>query len=239
MSAIVARDRAFAPPLETREFGIACTDDQEVSAIPRLLRLFVQRLPQATLRVLTVERLAFSNGLADGTIEAAIAPSGLVGPGLHHEPLYQEDGVLVLRRDNPLVGRSLTGDDFQRIPHVDVRVIGDQGIGHRAGQEQLTRLGLRRRIAMIVPHFMAAALAVSQTDFLAAVPRRFASAVAKHLLLRILELPFAPPKLSLSLLWHDRTHADPASRFFRDLIIQSLRSARGRVRSIRGGGRGQ
>jgi DNA-binding transcriptional LysR family regulator len=225
MSAIVERDRRFDPARESGELAIACTDDQEVSDIPRILRLFARRLPRATLRVVTVERLVFSNGLNDGSVDAAIAPSSIVGPGFRHEPLYEAEGVVVIRQGNPSVrGRRMTREQFQRIPHVDVRVVGEQGIGHRAGKEQLARLGLGRRIVMIVPHFLAAALTVSQTDYVAAVPRRFAEAVAKRLPLRILELPFPPPRLPLSLVWHDRTHAHPASTFFRQLVIQSLRT---------------
>jgi DNA-binding transcriptional LysR family regulator len=228
MSAIVARDRRFDPASETGELTLACTDDQEVSDIPRILRLFAQRLPRATLRVVTVERLVFSNGLKDATVQAAIAPSGIVGPGLRHESLYDADGVVVVRQGNPLIGRRMTREHFQSIPHVDVRVAGDEGIGHQAWKEQLARLGLGRRVIMIVPHFLAAAAAVSETDYIAAVPRRFAEAVAKLLPLRIriLKMPFPPPKLPLSLVWHDCTHAHPASIFFRQLIIQGLRTSR-------------
>jgi DNA-binding transcriptional LysR family regulator len=224
MSAIVERDRRFDPASEAGELTIACTDDQEVSDIPSILRLFARRLPRATLRVVTVERLAFSNGLQDGTVDAAIAPSSLVGPGLHQEPLYQAEGVLVVRQGNHLVGKRLTRAQFQNIPQVDVRVMGEQGIGYRAGKEQLARLALQRRIVMIVPHFLAAALAVSQTDYIAAVPRRFAAAMAKRLHLRLVDLPFPPPKLPLSLVWHDRTHLHPAASFFRQLVIQALRT---------------
>ena len=226
MSAIVERDRRFDPASEAGEFTLACTDDQEVSDIPRILRLFAQRLPRATLRVVTVERLVFSNGLQDGTVEAAIAPSSLVGPGLRHEPLYEAEGVLVIRRGNMLVGRRMTREHYQNIPQVDVRVVGEQSIGHRAGKEQLARLGLGRRVIMIVPHFLAAALAVSETDYVAAVPRRFAEAVAKLLPLRLLDLPFPAPKLPLSLVWHERTHSHPGSSFFRQLVVQALRASR-------------
>jgi DNA-binding transcriptional LysR family regulator len=225
MAAIVEQDRRFDAASETGEFTIACTDDQEVSDVPRILRLFARRLPRATLRVVTVERLVFSNGLHDGTVEVAIAPSSLVGPGFHQEALYAAEGVLVVRQGNPLVGRRMSREHYQNMAHVDVRVIGDQGIGYRAAKEQLARMGLRRRVVMIVPHFWAAALAVSQTDYAAAVPRRFAQAIAKLLPLRLLDFPFPPPRLPLSLIWHDRTHLHPASSFFRQVIVRALRGS--------------
>lgn len=222
MSAIVERDRRFDPASETGELTIACTDDQEVSEIPHILRLFARRLPRATLRVVTVERLAFGNGLQDGSVDLAISPSSLVGPGLHHQPLYEAEGILLVRARNPVVGRRMTRALFQEMGHIDVRVVGEQSIGHRTGKERLATLGLTRRVVMIVPHFWAAALAVSQTDYVTAVPRRFATAVAKLLPVRPLDFPFPAPKLALSLIWHDRTHLHPASSFFRQIVGEAL-----------------
>jgi DNA-binding transcriptional LysR family regulator len=97
-------------------------------------------------------------------------------------------------------------------------------VGDRRGREQLAGLGLRRRVVMIVPHFLAAAIAVSQTDYAAAVPRRFALAAANLFSLRLVDFPFPAPRLPLSLVWHERTHASPPSRFFRALVLEALRS---------------
>src|SRR5256885_5951520 len=93
LEAIVDRDRRFDPLTETRELSVACIDSQELSDIPRLLRLFARRLPRATLRVVTVERLIASDGLASGEVDVAIAPAVTAGPGMHHEPLHEEGGV--------------------------------------------------------------------------------------------------------------------------------------------------
>jgi DNA-binding transcriptional LysR family regulator len=114
-------------------------------------------------------------------------------------------------------------------------VAGDAGIGHRAGQALRAELGLERRVAMIVPHFMAAALAASQSDHLAALPRRFAVEVARMLPLRVLELPFPPPRLPIALVWHQRAHDAPVMRFFRQVVLDALRGgAPRRSRALKG-----
>jgi DNA-binding transcriptional LysR family regulator len=233
IAALVERDRRFDPTAETRELSLACADNQELSDMPRVLRLFAARLPRATLRVVGVQELVASDGLASGRVDLAIAPAMATGPGLHHEPLYVEEGVAVVRRGHPTVGKRLTRADFEAIPHVDVRVAGDTGIGHRAGEALRAQLGLRRRVAMIVPHFMAAAVVVSQSDHLAALPRRFAVEVARMLPLRVLELPFPPPQLPLALVWHQRAHDAPVMRFFRQVVLDALGTREPRRRPTR------
>jgi DNA-binding transcriptional LysR family regulator len=54
------------------------------------------------------------------------------------------------------------------------------------------------------------------------MPRRLAERFLSMLPLRIIELPFAAMQFRMQLLWHDRTHADPGSRFFRELVLRCL-----------------
>jgi DNA-binding transcriptional LysR family regulator len=223
LTAIVERDRRFDPRAEARTFTLACTDSQELSDVPRILRLFTRRLPRATLRIVSIDRLIMGDGLASGEVDVAISPSTIIVPPIQHHPLYVEEGVAVVRRNHPRVGRRLTRALFQQLAHVDVRVAGDQSPPHRAAEARLTQLGLRRQIAMVVPHFIAAATAVSQTDCLAALPRRFATAVARLLPLRLLPLPYPTPQLPISLAWHLRTDTTDVMRFFRALILEALR----------------
>jgi DNA-binding transcriptional LysR family regulator len=222
LTAIVERDRRFDPSAETRTFTLACTDSHELSDLPRILRLFTRRLPRATLRIVSIDRVIMDDGLASD-VDATIAPTVTIAPPLQHQPLYIEEGVAVVRRDHPRVRRSLTRALFQELPHVDVRVAGDQSPHHRAAEARLARLSLQRQVAMIVPRFMAAAIAVSQTDCLAALPRRFATAAARILPLKLLPLPFPAPQLPLSLAWHLRTDTADVMRFFRALIQEALR----------------
>jgi DNA-binding transcriptional LysR family regulator len=224
LSAVVDRERHFDPETATRDFCIACADNQEFADVPRLAEVFERRLPRATLRVVTVEHLVLTDGLAAGSVDVALAPTSLARPGIHHEPLYEEEGALVVRRDHPLVRARLSREQFISIPHVEVRVVGDTGIGYRAAKEAFAALGLQRHVAMVVPHFMTAALVVSRTDYLGGLPRRFAKAVSRSLPIRIVEPPFSPlAKLPIGLVWHDRTHDDSGGRFFRQLVLEALR----------------
>lgn len=222
LGSVLARDRGFDPATTTRCFTIVLTDNQEVSDLPRLLPRFAARMPHASLEISTVERMVASDGLAAGLVDVALAPAALTAPGVHQAPLYHEEGVIVVRRDNRKLGPRLDRATFEATPYVDVQVIGNAGIGHRMAREALAREQLRRRVVLTVPHFMAAAIAVSRTDWMTGLPRRFAEYVRRFLPLRIVRAPIEPLAFPMALHWHARTDADPGARLLRELMIAAL-----------------
>jgi len=222
LRAALARDREFDPATTTRRFTIALTDNQEVSDLPRIVARFEQRLPAASLQVVTIERLIASDGLAAGLVDVALAPAAITGPGLRQAPLYSEEAVVVVRRDNREVGRRLDRAGFEATPYVDVQVVGEAGHGHRLARDSLARAGLRRRVVLTVPHFMAAAVAVSRTDWITGLPRRFAAEVSRHLPLRTVAAPVPALRFDIALQWHARTDADPGAQYFRALILAAI-----------------
>ena len=84
----------------------------------------------------------------------------------------------------------------------------------------LAQKGLSRRTAVVVPHFASVPFIVSVSDFIATVPDRLAQRFIKQLKLQSLSAPIDIPPLRLTLLWHERFHADPAHRWMRELITQ-------------------
>jgi DNA-binding transcriptional LysR family regulator len=212
----------FDPAASTRCFTLALTDNQEVSDLPRILPRFTARLPQASLKIVTVERLVADDGLASGLVDLALGPTAVTGPGLRQRPLYREEGVLVVRRDNRKLGPRLDRATFEATPQVDVQVLGTAGVGHRMAREQLAREQLQRRVVLTVPHFMAAAIAVSRSDWLTGMPRRFAEYVRRFLPLRIVRAPFDSLEFPLAMHWHDRTDADPGAQLLREVVHAAL-----------------
>lgn len=225
LGAILDDARGFDPATSTRSFSIALADNQEVSDLPRIVPRFARRLPRASLRVITAERMVQSDGLAAGLVDVALAPAAVAAsaPGLRFAPLYEEQGVFVVRRGNRQVGARLDRATFEALPYVDVQVVGGAGVGSRLARETLARENLQRRIVLTVPHFMAAAFAVSRADWMTGLPRRFAEHVCRFLPLRIVRGPIAPLAFPMTLQWHPRTDADPGAQCFRELVIEALR----------------
>lgn len=222
----------FEPQQSTRAFSLACSDAEQIAEVPKVAAAFARKLPRASLRVMSVDQLESSGGLASGGVDAAIAPAHGPAQGIHAADLYEEEGVLVVRSGHPRARRKLTPELFNELRHIDILLaLGRGGIGHRIVSEFFASHGLRRDIAVSVPSFAAAAAIAAQTDWVAGMPRRLAAIFAQQMPLTILASPLPPLAFRIQLLWHERTHADDGARFFRALVIAAVGAKRGRPSS--------
>ena len=95
--------RGFVPEESTRTFTIALADSYQACDVPRIARAFSARLPRASLRVVSADYLAATDGLASGDVDVTFAPAQSVQPGMRSSVLFEERGALVVRRDHPRV----------------------------------------------------------------------------------------------------------------------------------------
>ena len=197
----------FDPSTCTRSFTFA--DSEEFSQLPRLARVFEERLPRATLDLVVSEDPLVA--LAAGRADVALGPEGMRGPGLYRRLVYDERAVRVVRRGNPAWRQAARAD--ADLPQIAVEVTD-------AARARMPPS--RGRVAIRVPTFLAAALAASETDLVATLPIGLAKSLAPVLGLRILTV--AAPARRVALYWHARTHEDEAMRFFRGLVIDVTRS---------------
>jgi DNA-binding transcriptional LysR family regulator len=87
--------------------------------------------------------------------------------------------------------------------------------------DALARLGLQRRVTVALPHAMVAPHIIASSDLLLTMAERVARVLAPPLDLVVIE---PPPELlltgfAISMMWHERTHSDPARRWLRDVIV--------------------
>ncbi|MET0401695.1 MAG: LysR family transcriptional regulator [Cystobacter sp.] len=230
---VVDTDTAFEATRCTREFTLACADNQQLSDLPRLCQALEREMPRARLRVVSIDMLLATDGLVTGEVDLAIAPTG-AHPGMHSEPLYVESPVAVLHRDHPFRGDVLTPEAFARIPQVAFTVaLGRPGIGSALTDRAFRASGLATVPSLHVSSFAAAAMVVASTERLVCMPRRVATVLAKHLPLRLIQLPIEGLTMQMSLVWHARTEADAASVCFRALLLRTLREPIGKAPAAR------
>ena len=89
----------------------------------------------------------------------------------------------------------------------------------------LERAGIARRVALVVPSFLAALHTVAASDLLFAAPRELAAPLRVPLRLKLAEPPIALPRVPVGALWHERLHADAAHRWLRGLVVDVLEQA--------------
>jgi DNA-binding transcriptional LysR family regulator len=223
--ALLIEPRGFNPAETTRTFTIALSDNYQASEVPRIAHAFASRMPRATLRVVSADYLAASDGLGSGDIDVTFSPEQAVEPGMLSAPLFEEQAVLVVRRDHPRVRTRMTPELFNELPHIDVHVVlGKPGTGHRVAQRGWERANVRRRVVLTVPYFVIAAMAAAETDCIAALPSRMADLCIRLLPLKRVRAMFPLPPVNTVMVWHKRTNEDPGAKLFREIVVESARA---------------
>ena len=85
--------------------------------------------------------------------------------------------------------------------------------------EALSEAGLARRVVLSVPHFLFVMSALASTDLVAMLPSRL---VRDTSTLRVVEPPVNVPGFEMAMLWHERSHRDPAHQWLREYIADSV-----------------
>lgn len=229
---LVSHETEFDPARTTRSFTLACPD-LLAPALPRVIARLAAQAPGASLEVAS-PRPEDPRALEDGRVDLALSPTPQDGPGLVVRGLGTVRFAVVARRGHPLVrSGKLGGESWAARPHVLVRT--GHGGRHIVGGE-LERAGFRRRIGLVVPTFLSALVAVAETDLFFTAPRELVAPLAARLDLLLVEPPIAMAAVPVAAVWHERFHADPASRFLRELVVAevvTLLRGRGRRKSPR------
>ena len=223
MEKVVEEQAAFDPQRSRRTFTLACSDAEQVSEVPAIAVAFARQLPHATLRIMSVEQLETTGGLASNEVDVVVAPAHTLARDTHASDLYEDEGVLVMRKGHPQIRRRMSKPQFNALRHIDILLtLGRPGIGHRIVEDFFAAHGLRRDIAVSVPGFAAAAAIAARTDLVTGMPRRMADVFLRQMPLVAVAMPLPPLTFQIRLFWHERTHADPGAQFFRSLVTVAV-----------------
>jgi DNA-binding transcriptional LysR family regulator len=211
---------AFAPAASERLFHLLTNDYVELTLLPPLAKAIREQAGGVSLRVQrspSVFEPPSANSLAE-SFDLAIGffPDELtLDARVRSELLWEDSNVCIARAKHPKIRGRISMRQYAETEHVAV-FYKKQGLG--VIDTLLAQRGLSRRTAVVVPHFTTVPFIVSASDFIATAPDRLARMFIKQLKLQSLRAPIEIPPLRLTLLWHERFHADPAHRWMRELI---------------------
>jgi DNA-binding transcriptional LysR family regulator len=209
----------FEPSTAQVVLTLALADAGQLARLPRLAASVASRLPQARLRVVNVDTMLALGGLGGTEVDVAIGISH-AAPGIHRQQLYAEHYVVIARSGHPRLGARASRRALTQESHAEVHVAF--GKPSQVVEGAYKKLGVARKIAVVVPTFTAAAAVVAATDLIAAIPESVVDALSPALGLRSLITPLRIPPSAMFLSWHERTHTDPALSLFRELITQTI-----------------
>lgn len=155
-----------------------------------------------------------STPLRDGSVDLETGVVGpMTGPEIRTQALFRDRFIGVVHRGHPLCRGRVTPARFAAGRHVGIARQGDDKGPIDAA---LAGLGLARDIPVVVEGFAAAIALARGSDLVATVPERHTGNLRADM--HSFTLPVAAPEITISMLWHPRTDADPAHRWLRKCL---------------------
>lgn len=209
----------FDPATTARQFTLALRDVLESTVLPPLMQRIGQQAALVDIAALQVDRRELESELAAGTLDCAIDVLLPLSENILHTRIIEETIVVLARKGHPQVRGKLDLETYLKLDHI---LVSSRRRGPGLEDVELNRLGLKRRIRCRGQHYFAACRIVSQTDLLLTMPERYARVVNPQFDSQILSFPLEMPAIDSYLYWHANVNNDPANRWLREQIMQSL-----------------
>lgn len=204
----------FNPPESHIKISIASTDyGLQAVALPFVAEL-KKHAPHIKVALLPIQDSSVRGLLEQGRLDIALmTPERIHSDYLHVQPLYDEHYVCLMRENHPAAARDLDLDTFCGL---DFAMMSYDGGGFSgATDEALAALGRTRRVSLSLTNFLLLPDILRRSDIVAMVPSRLACN-QPGLLERA--APLAVRGFTVGMVWHDRTHENPAHRWIRSLM---------------------
>ena len=211
----ISESEKFDPYTAEVTFKVSIGDTSEYRLLPLLIKELAMVAPKIKVETYLTPRKDAVRELASGSIDFSIDPPVHSDPQLKHEKIYQEDYVMIVRKDHPILQKEeITIEDYLNLSHIHISN-RKTGLGHV--DMALYRLGLKRDITLRAQHFLVAPYIVEQSDLAITTTKGFA--VDRDLSWR--EGPFEIDPLVLHLYWHEANDSDPSSKWMRELMLKT------------------
>ena len=206
---LALRDDRFDPTASERVFRIAATDDAiEIIVTPLIERLRIAA-PGILMDIVGVAE-DVAGDLAAGKIDVAIAAGWWLRNARNREPLLRDRYVGISGNKKRFDLAAYAGAQ-----HV---LVAPHGRNPGVVDSALHKIGMTRKVVIIVPDFASAARLVATGSMIATMPSRIAVHYSKHYRINVFELPLRLPELDIAVAFHPRAMSDPAIIWLMDNI---------------------
>ena len=219
----IATKTRFDPATSKRHFKFMMSDYVATvlmsAALPRIERF----APGVRLDVLSNDVDSTTDELASGSIDFLIVPEPYLTQDNPHERLFEDEFVCVAWKDNPLLtaANELCLESYLASGHIVAQFGTARGV--MFDEWIVERMGLDRRVELVVMNFTSLFPSVVGTRRLATVHRRLAQFYARYLPIRILDLPLEAPRIAEAIQWHRHFDADPGVLWMRSTLQEVVR----------------
>ncbi len=209
--------RSFDPANSEMIFRIGMSDYVEFTLLPPLLSKVQQVAPGVGFQIRSGDRTQQLDMLNQGKLDLVCGLFPEKGDAHRQHCLFEERFVCVCRCEHSFIQGSLSLEDYISAQHLLVSVKED-----RKGRIDylLEKRGLRRHVAISVPHFLVAPALIAQTDLITIMSGRVAAAFADAYRLQVLPLPLPVKGFRVFMRWHRSNENAPAQRWLRAVVSE-------------------
>jgi LysR family nod box-dependent transcriptional activator len=211
----------FDPGASRRRFSLMMSDYVSTVLMPEVLRRAEAVAPHVGFELQSNDVANPFELIDRGDIDFLIMPQHFLPKEHPNELLYTDGYACLVWSDNPLVGDSLTPEQYLSLGHVVLQYSRTRAAF--IDEWFLTKLGVTRRAEVFAGSFNAVPQLVVGTRRIATIQRRLAEFYARYLPLRIVPPPFDLPSLTEAVQWHQYLEDDPGSRWLRALLQEAAK----------------
>ncbi len=208
---------AFVPERMSLTYTLGMSEYAAIVLLPALIGALEKRAPGVTLNVHAFNGRDSAVDLLDGgTIDLAVGiPPVRPENRIVTKPIFQDEFVTIVRRDNVMAREGMSMDIFLALSHVLVSPEGDR---YGLVDQALAQMGKQRTLALTLPQMLAVPAVIAHTNMTATVMKRVVlhSSVQGELVL--FPPPVILPPIEFHSIWHRRSDTHPAQQWFRELI---------------------
>ena len=208
----------FDPVTAEITWQVAAADYAEYAILMPLLAHMRKAAPGVRIAVRQAADSRMTKQLDSGAIDLGFLALDAAPERLHSRVLFKEHYVLVARKRHPALKRKLTVDTLCQLEYV---IVSPEGGGFRGITDTiLESRGRKRRVVLSVPHFLFVPEVVARTDLVAMLPSRLVKDRSDHIQVVVPPLPI--PSYEMAMIWHERSHLDPAHLWLREQVSRAL-----------------
>lgn len=209
----------FDPVVIERNFVIAATDEVQHFLLPQLVNRIASDSPRSRVTFKVLERDYAAKQLESGGVDLAIAMNWHIPDHLKQQRLYDDEFVVLYRKDHPLQDKRLTLHRYLAATHMMVSPLGNI---YGPVDEVLHADGHKRFVSLAVPYFMSVADALLNSDLIVTLQRRACDDLVRNHALRIDDLPVKMRRLNYFMFWHKRYDQDSTNQWLRQVCYDIL-----------------
>jgi len=210
----------FDPASAARVFHVASTDYGAFTVIADVAPRFAAEAPRAQIDVSPFDGDTLRK-VESGELDVALYADIDLPSDFHFRNLFVDTYACIMRSGHPLAKKMPVKKMIKEFSHYPQAVMMYTEGNRLVPDGVLSGMGVDAPIAFRTPHFMSAPWMIAHTDVVMCVPLRIARRMAGVANLFVLPLPASSALFSYRIIWHERTHRDPAGQWLRRLVRES------------------